>query len=72
MEVCETISGGYLAGCERKNKGKLTRKNKENNKKYPIRYYKILFKIALNSLFNEWGVHVRREKSNLSLVEAVA
>ena len=55
MEVYETISGGsgeVFRGKIKDNYSEQFKKNKKN----PIRYYNILFKLALNSLFNEWGV----------------
>ena len=55
LEVCETISGGIwevFGGKIKENYAETYRKNQKN----PIGYYKILFKIALNSLFNDRGV----------------
>ena len=53
MEVCETISEGSGEVF----RGQVKDNYPEKNRRIPIRYYKILFKIALNSLFNEWGVY---------------
>ena len=52
MEVCETISGGIWEVFGENIEENYQEKNRENQEN-PIRYYKILFKIALNSLFNE-------------------
>ena len=55
LEVCETMSGGSGEVFRGKMNENCTEKIRKN-KQIPIRYYQILFKIALNSLFNEWGV----------------
>ena len=57
LEVCETISEGSGEVFRGKIKDNYTEKIRKNQKNH-IRYYQILFKIALNSLFNEWGVQV--------------
>ena len=52
LEVCETISKGLGEVCRGTIEDNYPEKN-NRNMKIPIRYYKILFKIAPNSLFNE-------------------
>ena len=49
LEVCETISGGIWEVFG----GKIEENYTEQNRNNLARYYKILFKIALNRLFNE-------------------
>ena len=56
LEVCETISGGSGEVFRGNIQEIYPETNQEKNQKIPIRYYNILFNIALNSLFNEWGV----------------
>ena len=52
LEVCETISRGSGEVFRGKMKENYP-ENRGKTKNNPIRYYKILFKIALNSLFIE-------------------
>ena len=59
LEVCETISGDIwevFGGQMRENYPK-QKLGKKHPKTY-LRYYVILFKIALNGLFNDLGVTV--------------
>ena len=52
LEVCETISGGIWEVFGGKMKENCPEKNRKNPK-ILIRYYKILFTLAFNLLFNE-------------------
>ena len=53
LEVCETISGGLWEVFGGKIDENYPEKSRGKNLENPIRYYLILFKIRLNSLFND-------------------
>ena len=72
MEVCETISGGSGEVFRGKMNENYPDKNNDKNKKHPIRHYKILFNIALNSLFNEWGHFLSTDFSCSPFLQYVA